>query len=50
MPTDPILRLRDTFERLDPQLRLDLLALGPELIPRLIGLLDDREAGWGRVT
>jgi hypothetical protein len=49
MPTDPILRLRDSFERLDPGLCLDLLALGSALVPRLIALLDDGQAGWGRV-
>jgi HEAT repeat protein len=49
MERDPIARLRTADDKLDLTLRLDLLGLGLHLVPRLIDVLEDHGAGWGRV-
>jgi hypothetical protein len=46
---NPIVRLRGSSEKLPPKLRAEILALGAEAIPRLIGILEDIEGGWAPV-
>jgi hypothetical protein len=46
---DPIARLHGTAEKLPPKLRAEILAVGPEGIPRLVDILNDIEDGWAPV-
>lgn len=46
MSADPIARLRSADGDLPHGLRMDLLALGPALVPRLIDLLAQGERDW----
>jgi hypothetical protein len=45
MAVDPILRLRNTGEKLPPKLRAELVAL-PETIPAIIAVLGEDTGGW----
>jgi hypothetical protein len=46
---DPIAKLRKAGEKLAPNLRAEILAIGPEAIPRLIDILNDVDDGWAPV-
>jgi hypothetical protein len=47
--TDPITKLRSAGETLDLKLRMELFALGDELVPRLIEVLRDIKCDWARL-
>jgi hypothetical protein len=49
MSANPLARLRHTANRFDFPLRMELFALGADLVPALIGLVEERDAGWARV-
>ena len=49
MSASPLARLRHAANRLDLPLRMELFALGADLVPALIGLVEERDAGWARV-
>ena len=46
MAADPIEGLARTGEKLPPKLRAEILALGPEAVPRLLDVLDDDLGSW----
>jgi hypothetical protein len=47
--TEPIARLRGSSEKLPAKLRAEILAVGPEGIPRLIEILVDIDDGWAPI-
>jgi hypothetical protein len=49
MAADPIAKLRSVGMGLPPKVRAEVLALAPEVIPRLVEVLDDVEGGWASV-
>jgi hypothetical protein len=46
MVADPIEELARTGEKLPPKLRAEVIALGPEAVPRLLDVLDDDLGSW----
>jgi hypothetical protein len=49
MSADPIAKLRRTGRTLPPKTRADVLAMAPEITPRLVALLADADGGWASV-
>ena len=49
MIADPIAKLRSVGRSLPPKVHAAVLALAPEVIPRLIDLLNDVDGGWASV-
>jgi hypothetical protein len=49
MADDPITKLRCAGKKLDLALRMELFAIGADLVPRLIDVLSDAGARWARL-